>query len=307
MTFRTSLAVNVAPLCLRLVLALTFIWAGFGKVAYRTTISDPAQIAKLVEWGQAKPESAALPAPPLENPETAPPTLDPEPAVIPDPEPEPDPVMAPPTDPEPPVTEPVEDDPKPITPVEDETEPEDGAATPVSFRQVNPNSVEVKRVMGLALLIDASANPGVDDQGRSLRPLWPAALANGSIPVVTAWVAAILELVCGAAMLIGFFTRLAALPLAGTMLTAMWLTQIGPAIQRGDALYGFLPQGVFDIGVGGYVYADILWQFALMMVALAVFLMGPGFLSIDRLIFGSPGLRREEYGARQVEFVPMSE
>ena len=32
-------------------------------------------------------------------------------------------------------------------------------------------------------------------------------------------------------MLIGFFTRLAALPLAGTMLTAMWLTQIGPAIQ----------------------------------------------------------------------------
>lgn len=295
MTFRTSLALNIAPLCLRLVLAITFIWAGFAKVAHRMTVTDPAEIAKLVEWGQANPQSAAVPAPPLVNPESeaAPeePSLE---DVIED-------LLPEGTQPE---EAPAPTEPTPETPVEDGAQ---GDATPVSFRAQNPDSVEVKRVMGLALLIDQRANPGVDDQGQSLRPLWPPALAKGTIPVVVAWVAAIVELVCGAAMLIGFFTRLAALPLAGTMLTAMWLTQIGPAIQKGDALYGFLPQGVFDMGAGGYVYTHLLWQFALMMVALAVFLIGPGFLSVDRLIFGSPSTRRDERGVRQVEFVPMGE
>lgn len=294
MTFRTSLALNIAPLCLRLVLALTFLWAGFGKVAYRTTISDPSQIAKLVEWGQVAAPSAAIPGPPLVNPEPIP---QPAPRVVPEPGP---------AEPEPADPEAVPAVPEQAPPVEDGAG-DAGDVLPVSLGQHKPDSVEVKRVMGLALLIDSSANPGVDDQGRSLRPIWPAALAKGSLPVVAAWVAAILELVCGAAMLIGFFTRLAALPLAGTMLTAMWLTQIGPAIQSGGALYGFLPQGPFDMGPGGYVYTHLFWQFALCMVALAVFLIGPGFFSVDRLIFGGPATRRDEPGVRQVEFVPMGE
>ncbi len=79
MSFRTTLALNVAPLCLRLALASTFIWAGVSKVAYRTTISDPNDIAVLVEWGQINPESAAIPAPPLDNPEE----VQPETEVIP--------------------------------------------------------------------------------------------------------------------------------------------------------------------------------------------------------------------------------
>lgn len=338
MSFRTTLALNVAPLCLRLALASTFIWAGVSKVAYRTTVSDPNDIAVLVEWGQIGPESAAIPAPPLDNPEEVQPDVI-IPETIPDMVPEDEPVLTPPpaddqpaedVAPEEPIeeTQPPADDLPPEDPAatDDEVAPaesddageeiapvEDGSnAMPVAF-QVQANSVsaqpvEVKRVMGLALSLHHAANPGVDDQGQALMPLWPDALAKGTLPVVFAWVAAILELVCGAAMLIGFFTRLAALPLAGTMLTAMWLTQIGPAIQSGSAVLGFLPQGMFEMGAGGPVYTQLFWQFALLMSALAIFLMGPGALSIDRLIFGGPSSRYDETGSkRQVEFVPMSD
>ena len=65
---------------------------------------------------------------------------------------------------------------------------------------------------------------------------------------------------------------------------------------------------MFDVGPGGYVYTVLLWQFALLMAALAMLLMGPGAFSIDRLIFGGPSTRYDESGSkRQVEFVPMSE
>ncbi len=313
MSFRTSLALNVAPLCLRLALASTFIWAGMGKVAFRTTVSDPQDIAKLTEWGIVSPQSAAVPAPPLTNPETTPaPTTQPKPAedttpkVTPPAEIEKD---TPIEETEPPADDVPQDDPGTDEgdPAPKDTTPANGSALPVAY-QADTQSVEVKRVMGLALLIHHAANPGVDDQGNALNPLWPAALAKGTLPVVFAWVAGILELVCGAAILIGFFTRLAALPLAGTMLAAMWLTQIGPAIQHGTALYGFLPPGMFEQNAGGYVYATILWQFALLMASLAMLLIGPGALSIDRLIFGGPSTSFEEAGAkRQVEFVPMGE
>lgn len=344
MSFRTTLALNVAPLCLRLALAGTFIWAGVSKVAYRTEVSDPGDIAQLVEWNIVPPQSAAVPAPQPDPQPDAPDTSVPE-IEEPETQPETQPEIQPEIDPEaiPPVDDPetlddaiddlkdqIEDlapagDLPPEDPAASESDEgdedaaeddeevspvEDGStALPVAFRaQTDMESVEVKRVMGLALMIHHAANPGVDDEGKALQPLWPSALANGTMPVVFAWVAAILELVCGAAMLIGFFTRLAALPLAGTMLTAMWLTQIGPAIQSGDAIFGFLPTGMFEMGPGGYVYTVILWQFALLMSALAMFLIGPGALSIDRLIFGGPSTRFDESGSkRQVEFVPMSD
>lgn len=290
MAFRTSVALNLAPLCLRLALAVTFLWAGFAKVAYRTPVDHPRDLAKLMEWGIIPAQSASLPGEAMPNPE--------EPVVTPPTEettPETDPgVQTPPVDV--PADEP---------PVED-TQPEDGGALPVRQENAPPRSVEVKRVMGLALLLDRSANPGVNDQGQALDPIWPAALAKGTTPVVIAWVAAILELVCGAAMLVGFFTRLAALPLAGTMLTAMWLTQIGPAIQDGTALFGFLPPGPFEMGPGGYAYTALLWQFALLMSSLAMVLLGAGFLSVDRLLFGGPPSEREARG-RHVEFVPMND
>src|SRR5690606_32326199 len=221
MSFRTTLALNVAPLCLRLALASTFIWAGVSKVAYRTTISDPNDIAVLVEWGQIGPESAAIPAPPLDNPEEVQPEVI-IPEMTPDQMPEDEPVLTPPPAddqpaediaPEEPIeeTQPPADDLPPEAPAatDDEVAPveDDSHAMPAAFQgqanSVSAQPVEVKRVMGLALSLHHPANPGVDDQGQALMPLWPDALAKGTLPVVFAWVAAILELVCGAAMLIG--------------------------------------------------------------------------------------------------------
>jgi uncharacterized membrane protein YphA (DoxX/SURF4 family) len=340
MSIRRSLALNVAPLALRLALGATFIWAGVSKIAHTTVVDDPQDLAILVEWGQIEASSSVIP-------DTDPvPELDP--ALDPDPlETDPDSNPLVPTDDEStnnadlpavddgPVLDdpPADTDPDPVQddqdqetdPATDNTQPpaddagtddedelvdeaqpeEDPGLMPVSYVQQS-DSHEVKRVLSLALMMHHAANPGVNDAGQPLMPLWPSGLSNGSLPVVFAWVAAILELVCGAALLTGFFTRMASLPLIGTMLVAMWLTQIGPAIQMDNAMLGFLPQGVFDMNDAGYVYSTLLWQFALAAMGFAMLLIGPGCFSIDRLIFGvSASVREEE--ARQVEFVPMGD
>lgn len=347
MSIRRSLALNVAPLALRLALGATFIWAGVSKIAHTTTVTDPQHLALLVEWDQIDGVTTVMPdadpdlgdqepdpmqIPDLDIPEeddipvddATDPIVDDEPALDTPPPADPAPVQDDETgDPETdetqlPADDAGDDDAGSDDTVTDDEGDEEGeeevgqsqpeldpGVMPVSYVQAT-ESAEVKRVLGLALMIHDAANPGVSDEGQPLMPLWPAGLANGSLPVVIAWVASILELVCGAALLTGFFTRMASLPLIGTMLTAMWLTQIGPAIQSGDAVLGFLPQGVFDYGAGGPVYAALLWQFALAAIGFAMLLIGPGCFSIDRLIFGASTSAREEE-ARQVEFVPMGD
>ena len=341
MSIRRSLALNVAPLGLRLALGLTFVWAGVGKIAHTTTIDDPQQLALLAEWGQIEPAKATIPEPDIEiqidppaNPETDPivpaddtpidtpidvpvdetdiPNIEDQPTLE-EPPADPDPAdLAPAIDPiTDPVTDPATDDSLP--PADDAGENEDDQAQPlddsdamsVSYAQQS-TSIEVKRVLKLALKIHSAANPGVDDAGQQQMTLWPKAISTGSLPVVVAWVVAILELVCGAALLSGFFTRMACLPIIGSMLAAIWLTQVGPAIQSGNTVIGFLPQGIFDIGLEGPAYAALLWQFALAAMGFAMLLIGPGCFSIDRLIFGASTSAREEE-ARQVEFVPMGD
>ena len=251
---RHALALTIAPLLIRIVLGITFVWAGMGKLTQYFT-PTPEQAAVLSTWGVVSPPADLAP--------------DSAPDLTPDPSPEPTPE---------PTAEPVPD----ATP--EPTPSSEPAVDAEPVRYQTAGAEEVRRVYQLALLVHASANP---DEGKM--PLWPDAIAGGKLPVYTAWAAAVSELVFGAAILLGFFGRLSSLPIAGTMLAAMWLTQIGPAVQSGDALLGFLPQGVFEIGPGGYIYAMILWQLALFVMALAVLLIGPGAVSIDRMLFGAPG------------------
>lgn len=320
MSLRSSMALNVAPLALRLTLGLTFVWAGIGKVAHSAEVTDPAEIAILAEWGQIDPLPGGLPAPddnPDNNPDTNPdfdPDVDPESDNNPELDndaPETDEGVEPePNDPTEGVPEQTEETDEPDA-TDTETQDMSGEETsaeevlPVAYAQAD-RPVTVKRVLKLALLIHHAANPGVGDDGQPKMPLWPEPLAKNNLPVVLAWIAAITELVCGAAILTGFFTRLAALPIIGTMIGAMWLTQIGPALQAGETTFGFLPAGIYEMNAGGYVWTHLFWQFALAMMGLALFFLGAGALSIDRLIFGSVRDDRD-YEARQVEFVPMSE
>lgn len=280
---RHALALHIAPLLLRVGLGITFLWAGAAKLTQQMPVNDSNR-AQLAQWGviEADASQTATPSPEPGQPsaaedDAAPPAADP--------------------------------------PSEADDLNQLQNTTPESDEQANASLValqtdpadSVRRVYGLALLIDASANPAPLEDGTATMPLWPSGLASGKLPIYFAWAAAVTELVAGIAVLFGFFTRLGALPLAGTMAVAMWLTQVGPAIQSGDATLGVLPAGMFDLGPGGYVYTQILWQLALLLMAGALFCTGPGLLSIDRLLFGpltAPAPGYDDEG--DVELVPMS-
>ncbi|MEL6795706.1 MAG: DoxX family protein [Planctomycetota bacterium] len=298
---RHALALHLAPLMLRVGLGLTFIWAGAAKLTQQMPVNDQNR-AQLAAWGVIEGDSA----PPTPEPEDILPERD-EPAD--DPADLTSPANTPAPEPESEADELPEPEPEPAD--------EQAAAAPnaslVAF-QDTPTIAElpqtVRRVYGLALLINARANPAPSEDGSSLMPLWPPALAGGKLPVYFAWGAAVTELIAGIAVLFGFFTRLGSLPLAGTMGVAMWLTTVGPAVQTGTATLGFLPPGMFDFNAANqYVYTMVLWQAALLLMSIALVCTGPGFFSIDRLLFGplepkAPSYDTEEDG--DVELVPMT-
>lgn len=227
-----SLAISVPPLLLRLVLAITFTWAGLGKIAGTMEVS-PADAAILA---QMKVTPAATPAPTPTDPLAA------------------------------------------ATPG-DAAEP---AATP-AVAPATPG--RVGRVNGIAILLHRSANPASttapDGTVTTPMPLWPAWAASGSLPVALAWTVAITELLAGLFLLIGFLTRFAGLAVAGVMAGAIWLTQVGPAVQSGKTLLGFLPvvEPWYEIG-----WMPLMWQTALLFMGLALVFSGGGALSIDRAV-----------------------
>lgn len=159
-----------------------------------------------------------------------------------------------------------------------------------------PEGVQARRVLGLALMLDRAAHPRFNDDGVELKPIWPPDLAKGKWPVTLAYAVAVTELVGGMALLLGLFTRLSALGLVVVMLGAIWLDQVGPAIQSGNTLFGFLPaHGAFDVdSVGKPVWMPLLWQVSLLGASGAVFFLGAGGLSLDRIIFGGPHKRAVE-------------
>jgi uncharacterized membrane protein YphA (DoxX/SURF4 family) len=149
-----------------------------------------------------------------------------------------------------------------------------------------PNPVRARRVYGLALRIHASAWPEPMEGGAKMRPIWPPEFATGQLPVMIAWIVAGTEIAAGAFVLVGLLTRFAAFGLACVMIGAMWLDQIGPAVQNGQTMLGFLPRyDVFDPAA----WQKLWLQFALFMSALALAFLGPGRASMDALLTGRRG------------------
>lgn len=156
-----------------------------------------------------------------------------------------------------------------------------------------PEGAEIKNVYYIALLLRKATNPGgeIGDQGATLPPYWPPILGRGPWPVILAYTVAGTELLCGVLVLAGLITRLWALGLGGVMLGAMWLTEIGPAYQKGDLLLGFLPNySLLD----GQAWSHFQIQFVLLMMALAVAFSGAGKLSLDALLFRRVADKPEE-------------
>lgn len=269
MGFRDRCAVSVAPIFLRVALGLTFIWAGASKVFDEKPVRG-ADAAVLANMG-------VIAAPSRGSVITTPPA--PTPAPIPAPTP---------------ITEPA----APVVPDKTPDQPTGGppalmqlaqpgtSTLPVAVYTADdfPNDVNVRAVhKSLTLRLVNAAKPA-DGQ----MPLWPARLAEGKWPVYAAWAAALTELIGGCWLLLGLFTRFAAAGLAGVMLGAIWLTQVGPAMQTGQTYLGFLPRyaifGANDCGTP--LYTMLLWQFTLLCGALSLFFSGAGTLAIDRALFG---------------------
>jgi len=136
--------------------------------------------------------------------------------------------------------------------------------------------IELRRVYGLALIVYSAANPPVDAKNPLV--LWPGVIGNGMWPVYIAHSVAIIELLGGVLLLAGLYSRFWALLLAGTMVGAVVFTQIGPAIWSGNATLFILP---------GHNWADVtawmplMWQLSLLAGCLSIMLLGSGALALD--------------------------
>jgi uncharacterized membrane protein YphA (DoxX/SURF4 family) len=255
---------------LRLALGGTFLWAGLGKVFTQIEVSgDNAAI--LGAMGVAS--GTGAPVMPLTPPEAQPQ----------------DPSRPQPTEPLP--------SPGGTTMEDGRSEgpaialaawsPAPRAFVTLAVAAPAPEPIKVERLYGIALLIHKSANPPADASGVTPMPLWPSELAQGSTPVYFAWAAAITEIVAGTLVVLGLFTRMSAFSLAGTMLVAIWLTEIGPAVQSGDAILGFLPRReVYAVAMSPGGYVTLMWQCALLAIGLALTTLGGGRLSLDAALFG---------------------
>lgn len=245
--FRDRCAANVGPMFLRLMLGAIFLYAGLGKVSQMKEVSGE-QAAILANMGILTPTGAAATPPATPDP-TAPPKL-----------------------PEPKKTS--------IDPAEPRIVTVQQAAARVYTAADFPTPVRVRTVNLLALGIHAAANP---PEGKM--PLWPPSIGKGNWPKYLAWAVALTELLGGLGLLLGFLTRVWALGIAGVMAGAMWLTEMGPAIQKGTATLGFLP----DYPVFGEGWQHFMFQFALFMSAMALVFIGPGRMSLDSALLPGRG------------------
>lgn len=298
MRCREHIALTLPSFLLRLVLAITFLWAGAGKIIGTTTVQgdDAARLANL--------GVTFLADPPPEQPETQTPSEPQSP--LPDTEITTPDQSAPNaedlldqaedllTDPDSETESDTESD-SPTSPVVSADQPTSytlhtvvQSAAPAVGSDY-PDPVSIKRVYGIALLIDRSANPALTEDSQPVTPLLPKWMGKGKMPVISAWATAITELAAGVFLLVGFLTRLSAFSLMTVMLVALWSTNIGPAVLHdSNAILGFIPHKA-DVW-NPASYSVLLWQSALVTMTLSVALLGAGPLSLDRLLF-RPGKR----------------
>lgn len=314
MRLRDSIALTLPSFFLRLVLGVTFLWAGTGKLVGTMQVSgsDAARLANLgVDLNAievAQPDESQIdellePLPeddlPVDAPETDPAT---------DLEEQAGGIVEQLNDA---IEESSDDAPVevPSLPTNDTPASEDEGTigqrprpNPVWTRVQNasmdrtasdfPEPVECQRVYSIALMISKAADPGLTADSQPITPIMPSKLASSPWPKILAWSAAITEVVAGVLLIIGLFTRLGAFSLFCVMLVAMWMTQFGPAaFHTNDAILGFIPRA--DDLFSPAAYAQLFWQLALASMSLAVVFLGSGAIGIDRLFF--PPHSRDPY------------
>jgi len=279
MSWRSRLGLDLAPVLLRIALGAVFIHAGAGKLFYTMPVSG-VSASKLVGMGLAEAKAPATGSRGL-----APSVLGPGEVLGPGPSEEPGPApdaddTAEPTGPEnlPPPTKLGHRD-----PADWGNKPDVTVVLPPD-QQIDPEVIgelSVSRRLWLVLVMDGAAQRGQ----------WPSALATPDALNALAWAAALTEFIGGWLVLIGLMTRIWALGLASTMVVALWLTQIGPAMAMDSgAFLGFLPpMEMEDPSRWTSAWQTMFFQLTLACAAGALALVGAGWVSLDGLLFGGAG------------------
>lgn len=278
MLFRDRVALGVSPLFIRLALAVTFIWAGAGKLFYKDFQVQGEQAAILANMGvdieptgmpTTPPDDMAQPAD--DQPADEQPAGEGEQTTT--EEPPAESTEEPPAETtEPPAEESGEQTEPPFATLVQQQTTAPGAYTAEQF----PTATPVRRVYRIAAMLhDATHGAGSN--------LLPDALGVGSRPRYLAWIAGLTEFFGGCFIALGFFTRLWALGAFATMVMAMWLTQIGPVVVGGaSGTLGFLP-AIEQFQV--QAWQTFLWQLVLACASLSLVFSGPGPVAFD-VLFG---------------------
>ncbi|MFN8729748.1 MAG: DoxX family membrane protein [Planctomyces sp.] len=312
MSFKQHIALSMTPMWLRVAIGLTFLWAGAGKLLVHVPFQgEPA--ARLANMGVAITPTASPAAPATD---TAPAATPPAPTISPpsQPLPEPSADRTGPRSTNSPAKAPSKAPPRrnlPTASAETENLLPDGpipaarpttkpapSSSPAAQPTASPSAiylardfptpVTLRRVYGLALAIDDDAR--VPANAKNPMALFPPSLATGSWPIRWAWLVAITELFCGAAVLAGLLTRLSALALAGVMVGALWLDRIGPALIREAAIFGGAEA---DAWWNPAAWGPMWWQFGLVLCCMALVTSGPGPVSLDAFVL-APSKKKEE-------------
>lgn len=287
MSVRHTLATGVAPIFLRAALGLTFVWAGLGKLMAVSHVgpADAAILANLGVVGAPAPQPAAETKPDPKPTETTEQKPEPKPGTPPEPKPESKPEKNPDKTPGP-STPPAEKPAPPPAPPPALMQVATGAVTAGTSTAADfPEGLSVRRMHAeVALRLHKAAFPPATADGTPGRAIWPSWAAEGRRPVIIAWTVVLTDVIAGAFLLLGLLTRLSAAILAGHMLGAMWLAVIGPAIQSGRTVLGFLPAAdPWD----SVFWSMPLWQLSILAGCMALVCLGSGALGFDRA-GGSP-------------------
>ena len=302
MSISQSAACNVVPFLARIVLAAAFVTAGWNKISTETTFSgdEAATLRSLGVTGRPVTVSAAshtgiqlasftfeAATPPTAPPPTAPPSATPPPSAPPKTD---VPAKAPPSTPAatgpsappsaprslPPIGLPPIGLPPiglpPNGPPTGETKPSNAATD--SAVPARPTPVYEPDAFSSGTASGTALGDPTPLMARSLHRITLMVHAQGwSEPVYQAYAAVFVELVGGALLLLGLFSRLWGLGLAVTMAVAFLLTS-WPTLQN---------TSLFALSVADF--NKLYCQTGLFVLAFGVMLTGAGALSLDRMIF----------------------
>ena len=254
----------VAPIFIRLALGATLLWSGIGLVSAKMGV-DGERAAALANMGvvpvagaasaPAAPKNEVKPAPPAEKP------VEKTPEKPKDTGHEQPPLM--------------------------QTAGQDATPAKVYGAADFPEPVDVARMHGTTARAYEAAHPQPRADGTAPRALWPVALTRDRWPVVVAWTVSLSLLVGGAMVMVGLFTRLAAVMASIALFVTLWLTMIVPAVHAGTAQWGFIPPGsAWELNAAGEsVHGAFMWLVLQLAAAVSLVFAGAGYLSLDRLLF----------------------